>query len=125
MQDLLLNKIDLGAQLGGIAGQQDLAKARGAAESAEDGALEDAAKKFESLLATVMIKELRRGLKDGFFGEQAGADVFEGWMDEHLGEALGNSGALDVAGFIRVNIGNKAAAASDATQSDNQPGGPS
>ncbi len=66
-----------------------------------------AADKFESLLATQLIKEMRRGLDDGFFGSGAGADVFEGWLDEHLGDSLARSGALDLASAIRVSLGQK------------------
>lgn len=99
----------LGASSGAIEGTRQLAAARAAAGSAESGRLEEAASAFESLLATVMVKELRRGLSDGFFGSQAGADVFDGWLDEHLGQALAGTGALDVAGFIRVNIDNQRA----------------
>ena len=47
-----------------------------------------AAKEFEKLLATILVKELRRGLPGGFFGDGPGRDVYEGWMDEHLGSAL-------------------------------------
>lgn len=92
---------------GSLVGTRSLDQARAAARSADAGRLEEAAKAFEALFATVMVKELRRGLSDGFFGSDAGADTFEGWLDEHLGEALASSGALDVAGFIRVNIENK------------------
>ena len=112
--DLSLSNIDIGSKLSGLSGQQDLSAARDAAAQAGDGELEEAAKQFESLLATVMIKEMRRGLKDGFFGSGAGSDVFEGWLDEHMGSALAATGALDVAGFIRVNMTNKAAAANEA-----------
>ena len=92
---------------GAIEGTRQLAVARAAAGRAESGRLEEAAAAFESLLATVMVKELRRGLSDGFFGSRAGADVFDGWLDEHLGGALAGTGALDVAGFIRVNLENQ------------------
>lgn len=92
---------------GAIEGTRQLAAAREAAGSAESGRLEEAAAAFEALLATVMVKELRRGLSDGFFGSKTGADVFDGWLDEHLGQALAGTGALDVAGFIRVNLENQ------------------
>ena len=69
-----------------------------------------AAEKFESLLATQLIKEMRKGLDEGFFGSGPGADVFEGWLDEHLGDALAKSGALELASAIRVSLGEKQAA---------------
>ena len=103
----LASGLAAGHGAGTLAGARSLDEARAAAASAEGGRLEEAAKAFEALFATVMVKELRRGLSDGFFGSEAGADVFEGWLDEHLGEALAATGTLDVAGFIRVNLENK------------------
>ena len=61
----------------------------------------DAGKKLEALFATILVKELRSTLPDeGFFGEGPGADVFNGWMDEFLGEQLAASGGLDLAGRV-------------------------
>ena len=37
------------------------------------------AKKFEELIATMLIKELRKGLSEGFFGDGPGSDTFNGW----------------------------------------------
>ena len=74
-----------------------------------------AAKEFEKLLATIMVKELRRGLPDGFFGEGPGRDVYEGWMDEHLGAALteGEGLGLRVA-LERGLLGSEGVATADA-----------
>jgi len=69
----------------------------------------EAAQGFESLLATMLVKEMRRALPEGFFGGGSGADVFDGWLDEHLGQALAASGGLDLAGSIRISLGEKAA----------------
>lgn len=100
---------------GGGARVADLAsslRAHEAAEAARDsaaGRADEAAKKFEELFATVLVKEMRKGLSDGFFGKGPGADVFEGWLDRHIGGALAASGALDLAGIIKVNLGLKQA----------------
>ena len=83
-----------------------LADARRLASSGD----EHAADKFESLLATQLVKEMRKSLENGFFGSGPGSDVFDGWMDEHLGEALSKSGALDLASSIRISLGDKQAA---------------
>jgi len=69
-----------------------------------------AAEKFEGLLATQMFKQMRTGLDEGFFGSGPGADIFEGWLDENLGNALAKSGALDLASAIRISLGEKQAA---------------
>jgi Rod binding domain-containing protein len=110
MQGLDLARIGMAEEVGGLDGALRLAEARHAAHSARAGKVEEAAAMFESLLAAVLVKEMRQGLGQGFFGSGAGADVFEGWLDEHLGNALAQSGALDVAGFIRANLEHKQAA---------------
>ena len=65
----------------------------------------DASQRFESLLATMLVKELRQTLPDGFFGDGPGADVYAGWMDKHLGDALAGSDALGIAGMVKAEIG--------------------
>ena len=99
----------IGSEVGAVAGTRQLAAATGARERAAEGRVEEAAHMFEALLATVLVKELRAGLSEGFFGSGPGSDVFEGWLDEHLGTALAEGGALDVAGFIRANLTQKQA----------------
>lgn len=64
-----------------------------------------AAEKLEALFATILVKEMRRALPNGFFGDGTGADTFNGWFDEHLGEALARSGALNLAGMIKTSLG--------------------
>jgi Rod binding domain-containing protein len=81
----------------------DAAKATRAAGS--DAA--KAAEMFEDLLATTLVRELRRGLPEGFFGAGPGSDVYEGWLDEHVGRALSRSHALDLAQAIRTSLGAK------------------
>ena len=77
---------------------------------ADLGEAKEAAARFEALLATTLVKEMRKALPEGsFFGKAAGSDVFNGWMDEHMGRALSESGALDLAGMIKTGIGNKQA----------------
>ena len=105
-----------GTDVGAIAGTRQLAQAHGARASAEAGRVDEAAQMFESLLATVLVKELRQGLSEGFFGSGPGSDVFEGWLDEHLGTALARGGALDIAGFVRVNLTQKQAELAEAAQ---------
>ena len=85
----------------------------------------EAAEKMEALFATLLVRELRRALPDGFFGKSAGADTFEGWFDQHLGQALADSDALGLAGQIKVSLEMKlgaeeaeAEAESDAADAD-------
>ena len=65
----------------------------------------EAAKMFEALLATMLVKEARRSLGEGgFFGEGPGADVFNGWLDQHVGQALADGWNLDLAGMVRTGL---------------------
>ena len=83
----------------------DAAKAARAARSIEGGDTAQAAEMFEDLLATTLVREMRRGLPEGFFGGGAGSDIYEGWLDEHVGRALSRSHALDIAQAIRTSLG--------------------
>ena len=64
-----------------------------------------AALKFQALLATMLVREMRRSVPEGFFGEAAGADTFNAWMDEHLGAVLAEQDALGLAGQIKASLG--------------------
>ena len=91
----------------GNAGNAGLDRALRAARSDDP---EEAAVAFESLLATMMVRELRRSLTDGFFGKGSGADTYEAWFDEHLGRSLARTDALGLAGMVRVSLERKKAA---------------
>ena len=94
--------------VGQVNGDALLKGAEEAQDSALHGDAKEAAAKFEALLATTLMKEMRKALPEGgFFGKTSGSDVFNGWMDEHLGRALAESGALDLAGLIKTGIGSK------------------
>ena len=99
-----------------LAGSSGTSAAALAAELGSLEGAEDASKRFEELFATVLIKELRRGLPEGFFGKDAGADVFEGWLDEHLGRAIARGGALGLGDLVEQGLAQKARAAAPATE---------
>lgn len=81
-------------------------------ELRRSGAETDAAQRFEELLATLLVKELRRALPDGLFGQGPGADVYEGWFDEHLGRDLARGGGLGLAEIVRESLVRKGEARS-------------
>ena len=71
----------------------------------DDANTAEAAEMFESLLATMLVKEARRSLGEGgFFGKGPGADVFSGWLDQHVGQALADGWDLDLAGMVRTGL---------------------
>lgn len=80
----------------------------------------DAAAELEKLFATFVVKEMRRGLPQGFFGKGAGSDIFEGWLQEHLGSSLAESGALDLAGSIKVSLQSKQDSAEQRAPENNE-----
>jgi len=94
---------ELPSALGGASAvaQQAALAARGAPTTREPV---EAGKQFEQLLAGMLVRELRRALPNGFFGQEMGADTYESWLDEHLGRALSESGALGIAGMVKVGL---------------------
>jgi len=101
-----LPQIDV-RSLTALQGERGLAEAR-AASGRGDGVR--AAQEFERLLATLLVKELRRGLPEGFFGGGAGSDVYEGWLDEHMGSALTEGRGLGLRVALERELGPQSAA---------------
>jgi Rod binding domain-containing protein len=82
-------------------------------ERARGADADEAAQQLEGLFATMLVREMRRAVPEGFFGEGSHAEVYEGWLDEHVGSALARDGALHLAGMIRTNLGMKRASAGE------------
>ncbi len=68
----------------------------------------EAAQRFEALLATMLVKEMRATLNEGFFGTGAAGDVYGGWLDQHVGESLAQRDALHLEGVLKESIERKA-----------------
>ena len=75
-----------------------------AQRAAEEGRTEEAAHAFERLFATMFAKEMRRALPEGFFGDGPGSDVYGGWLDEHLGNALAERDTLGFAASVKEDL---------------------
>jgi Rod binding domain-containing protein len=75
------------------------------------------AKQFETLFATLLVRELRRSMPEQLFGSGPGADVYEGWFDEHLGQTLAERDALGIAGMVKTAL-ERAQAARDAQEQE-------
>lgn len=95
-----------------------------AKESAENGTPEQTAKQFEALFATLLVREMRRAVPGGLFGQGAGADVFEGWFDDHVGQSLAAREALGIGQMVRTSILREKAAAANTPQPVVQEGNP-
>lgn len=62
------------------------------------------AREMESLFATMLVTEMRKGLGEGFFGSGPGADTFNGWFDEQIGSSLASRSSLGLADQIQESI---------------------
>jgi Rod binding domain-containing protein len=105
------------AELGGSLPFQPPPLVSGAQRSAESLARtletrpnEAAARKFESLFASMLVKEMRKALPDGFFGSGSDGDIYGGWFDEHLGAALARDDGLHLRPVVETALARKAAA---------------
>ena len=70
----------------------------------------DVPRQFSKLLASMLVKEMRQALPEGFFGEGAGSDIFDGWLDEHVGNALAERDGLRLEDMIAHSMQTKIAA---------------
>ena len=128
--DLALGGLGAGASKSGLAGltRYEEAQARAASlgnESREalrarleGGDVDAVAREFESLFASMLVKEMRNSLSEGLFGDGPGADTYAGWFDQHVGRQLADAGALDLAGMLRAGLPEEATAEAGPTYED-------
>lgn len=64
----------------------------------------DVAKRLEAVFASMLIKEMRNASPGSFFGTDSASDVYGGWFDEHVGQALAERGSLHIAEFVERMI---------------------
>lgn len=99
----LTGAVDLGrAEM--LASSRSRSLTDAATRAAAAGRDEEAAERFEALFATQLVKELRRALPEGSFFQGAGADTYDSWLDQHLGDALASSDSLGLAGMIKTAL---------------------
>lgn len=67
----------------------------------------ETAKQFEALLATMLVKEMRKSLPEGFFGKGPGSDTFGGWLDKSIGDQLVESWDVNLAGMVKTSLDSK------------------
>ncbi len=70
----------------------------------------EAGRKFEALFATMLVKEMRGSLSEGFFGQGPQSDVYAGWLDQFVGESIARDGGLHIADGVRQGLERKQAA---------------
>ncbi len=93
--------------------------ARGAGIT-DDGKMANAAKEFESLFLSMMMKEMRNSLgEDSLFGGES-SDVYGGMFDMMLGQSMAESQPLGIAKLLQSTMGyqsDKPAGANDGDHS--------
>lgn len=92
--------------------------------AANSASSKNAGDKFEAMLGTMLAKEMRKGLDEGFFGKGPGADAFSGWLDEYVGQVMAEQGTLGTGAMVNqfVNEVEDAGRAPDAlTSSTDEP----
>ncbi|MBK7642609.1 MAG: rod-binding protein [Planctomycetes bacterium] len=87
--------------------KQLLQRTQSGSNTAEDAEKKRvAAKRLESLFATMLVKEMRSTQSEtGMFGSGTSADVYGGWFDQFLGEVLSKHGELHLADSINRSLG--------------------
>jgi Rod binding domain-containing protein len=102
MNDYRLNDVSIASR-----GTLEVALAR--AESAQRPGAR-VGKQFEALLSSLLVKEVRSTLENGFFGESTGADTFNGWIDDHVGRMIAERGDLGLARVVDGEIARRVGA---------------
>ena len=72
---------------------------------ATQGKESEAAQAFESLFASMLVKEMRSSVDGGFFGEGPGAETYGEWFDKEMGASIAADGGLGLAGVLKVQLG--------------------
>jgi Rod binding domain-containing protein len=93
-----------------VADGAGLAAAERLQASASTTSPAEAAKKFEELFATLLVKEMRSSLSEGFFGAGPQSDVYGGWLDQFVGAAIARDGGLHLAEGLERSLERKQAA---------------
>jgi len=100
--------MDISSLTSSITGQIDQANASreaGNLERAMNSATsDDAGKRFEAMLGTMLAKEMRKGLDEGFFGKGPGADSFSSWLDEYVGRTMAEQGTLGTGSLVKQYV---------------------
>jgi len=99
----------LSLNTGAIQGERSMDRAKHLAQRMEaaqgsESETNEVAKEFSALLGTMLVKNLRKSLPNGFFGTGPGTDIMNGWLDEHVGRTLADGWNLDIAGMVRVSL---------------------
>ena len=69
--------------------------------SGDRSALHEVANQLEGIFFSMMVKQMRESMSEGgLFGDGVGADTYEGFFDEMMGESLSGRGDLGIAEMV-------------------------
>ena len=74
--------------------------------AADSESAEEVARAFESIFASLLIKEMRNTLSDGLFGSES-SDVLGGLFDLHMGNAMTEGRGLGIKRQILSQLNNQ------------------
>lgn len=89
------------------AGRMDdmAAAAKGASKEKNNAKIEAAAKDFEAMFITEMLKPMFEDIKpDPFFGGGKGEEIFQGFMLEEYGKLMAETGQLGISSMIKAQM---------------------
>ena len=97
-------QLPIGVDAARISAAETLRTRAESARANSSADVDGTAKKFESVFSTLLVKEMRKSLSTGFFGEGADGDIYSGWLDEHVGQALADRDALHMRDMIQRSV---------------------
>ena len=65
---------------------------------------EKVAKEFESVFASMMLKEMRKTLESGNLFAEDPSDIYGGMFDQFMGQHIGSSGGMGLSKMIREGL---------------------
>lgn len=79
----------------------DVSPALNNANSPDAFAQEQAAKEFESVFVSLLLKEMRNTLSEGFFGEES-SDVLGGMFDQYMGQHISSAAQFGIQELVQA-----------------------
>lgn len=73
----------------------------------------EAARRFEAVMLATLVAQMRESSQVKFFGESPGAQIFEGLLDQQLGDALSRGRGVGLAASVEASIARMQQAVSD------------
>ncbi|MCB1282445.1 MAG: rod-binding protein, partial [Salinibacterium sp.] len=81
--------------------ETDLDRLQRLGSSGDEKALREVGEKLEGVFVSMLVKSMREGMsEDGLFGKGPGADIYDGFFDQMMGEELSKRGGLGISEMV-------------------------